>query len=160
MPTSKCGHRKGEFDLKLTKYEDCTGPKRKTCVGSTVKIHNDVTLALDFTIKENMKAVKGKIIGWMNKNNPLLRVSIRDLCEHIFFRALLANILNNSDQCAFNKGRYQFTVDIQKVSRSFYGSKYMYGNWTFQWIFYSDVCNLHCGLLNLSMTPTKTRVHD
>ncbi|KAF9410935.1 hypothetical protein HW555_010133 [Spodoptera exigua] len=106
-----------------------------------------------------MKAVKGKITGWMNTNNPLLRISIKDLCEHIFLRTVIMTTLNSQDHCAINKGRYQFSVDIQKVSRSFYGSKFMYGNWTFQWNFYSDVCNMHCGLLCLSMTPTKSNVN-
>ncbi|XP_022814710.1 uncharacterized protein LOC111348358 [Spodoptera litura] len=104
-----------------------------------------------------MKAVKGKIIGLVN-NNPLLRIPIKDLCEHIFLRTLIMTALNTPDRCAINKGHYQFTLDIQKVARSFYGSKFMYGNWTFQWNFYSDVCNMHCGLLNLSLTPTKSHV--
>ncbi|PZC83673.1 hypothetical protein B5X24_HaOG207200 [Helicoverpa armigera] len=142
----------GEFDVKMTNIEICNGPKRRTCADFSFEIVNDVILKSEMNVKEDMKTVKGKIVGTLN-GKELLRVQVKNLCDHIFLKPVIQSILNNSDHCSVSKGHYQFSVDMQTIARRFYGGKFIYGDWAFKWIFHAEYCNFQCATLYLTMSP-------
>ncbi|XP_035433909.2 uncharacterized protein LOC118265218 [Spodoptera frugiperda] len=133
----------GTFNLTLTGADKCRGPKHKDCATMQVEISDHNILYYDVNVTQNVILTKGKIIA-MTKGKEYIRFQLKKPCEHLFLKPILYAIYNITKDCAISKGRYQYNVDVQKITQSYYGGNFLLGNWTFRSLFYSDECNFYC----------------
>ncbi|KAL0831453.1 hypothetical protein ABMA28_002254 [Loxostege sticticalis] len=89
----------------------------------------------------------GKILVKANGKN-VIRMQMKNPCEHIFLRPIFMAAYNMSKNCLCPKGRFINDFDIDGLSRKYYDGSFLYGNITFQTILYSDVCNIGCTIID------------
>ncbi|KAJ0175714.1 hypothetical protein K1T71_008873 [Dendrolimus kikuchii] len=149
----------GSFDLLVTKFEYCKGPKRRDCSHAIVKLNNNSIISFDLTVEENTTPTKGKIIAISN-GKEFLRLQMKKPCDHLFMRPLLQQLMNVTQDCVIVKGHYKFKVDIQDIAQKYYAGSFLYGNWTFKSMFYNEECNFSCAVVEVLLSPkTKTTTH-
>ncbi|KAL0881043.1 hypothetical protein ABMA27_002178 [Loxostege sticticalis] len=144
----------GKFDLRVTKFETCKGPKAKNCSELKTEILNRTTVHIDVVIKETTKLSKGKILVKANGKN-IIRMQMKNPCEHIFLRPIFMAAYNMSKNCLCPKGRFINNFNIEGICKKYYDGSFLYGNITIQTILHSDVCNFSCSIVEVEMYPKK-----
>ncbi|XP_026315744.1 uncharacterized protein LOC113227087 [Hyposmocoma kahamanoa] len=142
----------GYFDLLITKFERCNGPKRLNCANFSADIQDGRTILYDMNVTENVKPSKGKIVVMANQKQ-LVRLQMDHPCEHLFLKPIMFMILNVTQNCVISKGRYTSVVDIEKIAQAYYGGKFFYGTITFIATFYNNKCNLSCAKVKVIFSP-------
>ncbi|XP_050346927.1 uncharacterized protein LOC126771215 [Nymphalis io] len=146
----------GEFSLKIIKFDVCKGPKRRDCTNLTANVHNETNLIINLEIKENVTINRGKIVSMIN-NKPLVRLQMKNPCDHLFMKAMFLTIFNVSRNCGFTKSNHVLNVDIAEVAKNYYGGMFLYGNITFKSAFYNDECNFSCTVVEVNLFPKKNK---
>ncbi|XP_046962537.1 uncharacterized protein LOC124531980 [Vanessa cardui] len=146
----------GEFTLKIINFHICKGPKRIDCTNITSRIHNETNLILNFEIKKNATINRGKIVSMIN-NKPLVRLQMKNPCDHLFMKTIFQSVFNITQNCLFMKSYQVLNVDIDEVAKKYYGGMFLYGNITFKSIFYNDECNFSCTVAEVSLSPKKKK---
>ncbi|XP_035434285.2 uncharacterized protein LOC118265492 [Spodoptera frugiperda] len=145
----------GTFNLTITQFDICKGPKQKDCAHSTASISNTSTsLIYEIDVLQNVSPTKGKIVAVTN-SKEFLRLQVKKPCEHLFLRPLFSSLMNVTKDCYVVKGHYKFQVDILAIAQSYFGGTFVFGNWTFKSLFYNDACNFSCANIQVVMSPKK-----
>ncbi|XP_045494826.1 uncharacterized protein LOC123693680, partial [Colias croceus] len=145
----------GEFSLHVKEVELCKGPKRKDCCVISAKMSTDeVNLLYDIVIKKDVIPTRGKVVATIN-GQPLIRLQMKNPCDHLFMKPLFQAILNVTQQCVFVKGTYHLSINIENVAQKYYGGMFLYGNLTFKSMFYNDECNFSCTVIQVEFKPKK-----
>ncbi|XP_075974095.1 uncharacterized protein LOC142975245 [Anticarsia gemmatalis] len=142
----------GAFNLSITQFDVCKGPKQKDCAHASATISSYNTLMYKITVTRNIIPSKGKIIASSN-GKEFLRLQVKKTCEHLFLKPLLGALMNLTDNCLVQKGHYEFSIDIETIAKSYFGGTFVFGNWTFKSVFYGDDCNLSCSIIKVEMAP-------
>ncbi|KAL0831454.1 hypothetical protein ABMA28_002255 [Loxostege sticticalis] len=143
----------GKFDLKVSNFVTCKGPKTKNCTEIKTGVLNRTSVRFDILIKQTTKLSKGKILVKSNGKN-IIRMQMKSPCEHIFLRSIFEAAYNMSN-CLCPKGRFINDFNIETISRKYYDGSFLYGNITFQTTLHSDVCNFSCTIIDVEMYPKK-----
>ncbi|XP_039751362.1 uncharacterized protein LOC120627427 [Pararge aegeria] len=149
------GHLMGEFILKITNLEVCKGPKQTDCNDMSARLENGTTLLLNVHVKEDVIPNRGKVEAMLN-NKPLLRLQMKNPCDHLFMKPLFQRIYNVTN-CQFKKGHYNLSINIEDVAQRYYGGMFIYGTYTFKSVFYNDQCNFSCVTLEVTFSPKKSK---
>ncbi|XP_047530445.1 uncharacterized protein LOC125066421 [Vanessa atalanta] len=146
----------GEFSLKIIKFNVCKGPKRIDCTNLTTSILNETNLIINLEIKKNLTVNRGKIVSLVN-NKPLVRLQMKNPCDHLFMKTMFQTILNITQNCIFIKSKKFLNVDIDEIAKNYYGGMFLYGNITFKSVFYNDECNFSCTVAEVALSPRKNK---
>ncbi|XP_063893626.1 uncharacterized protein LOC135117708 [Helicoverpa armigera] len=144
----------GKFNLTITQFDVCKGPKQKDCAVLQAGISNYHSLYIDLNVLQRISPSKGKIVAYSN-GKEFLRLQVKKPCDHLFLRPLFNSIMNITKDCYVIKGHYKYSIDILSIAQSYFGGTFILGNWTFKSVFYSDVCNLSCANIYVVMSPLK-----
>ncbi|XP_047992739.1 uncharacterized protein LOC125231312 [Leguminivora glycinivorella] len=119
----------GPFQLHLTKFDACPGPKIKNCTyldPSGTEIETGI-LVTKVTVLENTTPSKGKLLVLSN-GKELLRLQMTNPCKHLFLRPLLEKMFKVSKNCLILKGNYTIKLNVEEMVESYFGGKFFYGN--------------------------------
>ncbi|XP_047019825.1 uncharacterized protein LOC124630134 [Helicoverpa zea] len=140
----------GSFNLTVTGVDICKGPKHKDCSSMTVQLTEHNLLKYDINVTQTLLITKGKIMA-IQAGREHLRLHMKKPCEHLFLRPIFQTFFNVTKDCAVLKGRYQYNVDVQKITQSYYGGNFLLGNFIFKSMFYSDDCNFYCAGVKVTL---------
>ncbi|XP_041984089.1 uncharacterized protein LOC121736768 [Aricia agestis] len=143
---------RGKFKLKILRLNLCKGPKRLDCCKISANVVNSTHLDYTIEIVKTNIPNRGKVSITMNKQ-PLLRLQMKKPCDHLYMKGLFQTILNATQRCEFQKGKYHIDIDIDDVAKAYYGGEFLYGNMTFKSVFYNDECNFSCTEIDANFTP-------
>ncbi|KAG6462717.1 hypothetical protein O3G_MSEX013431, partial [Manduca sexta] len=125
----------GKFNVAVTKFEVCKGPKSKDCVLITGRVENRTRIYYNMNVLEKMAPTNGKILTTSN-NNEIMRLHMNKPCDHLFIRPILHMVLNVTKNCVILQGNYTFYLNFQDIFEKYYGGSFLYGAWTFKSIMY------------------------
>ncbi|XP_063546734.1 uncharacterized protein LOC134754141 [Cydia strobilella] len=144
----------GPFQLHISKFDVCQGPKNKNCtyLAPSGTVISNGKLVTNVTVLENTTPSKGKILALSN-GKELLRLQMNNPCEHLFLRPLLEKMFKVSKNCMILKGDYNIKINVQEMVDDYFGGKFFYGDMSFKTIFYGNDCNFSCSNLFLTIIP-------
>ncbi|XP_026732750.1 uncharacterized protein LOC113497404 [Trichoplusia ni] len=146
----------GKFNLTITEFQLCKGPKQKDCAISKAVVVNGSTVEYDLNVLQNMSPTKGKITA-ISKGKEFLRLHVKKPCEHLFLWPLIRTLMNVTKDCVVVKGHYKYTLDIEAITHQYFGGTFLFGTWNFKSMFYSDMCNFSCANIQVMLLPVNKK---
>ncbi|CAB3247026.1 unnamed protein product [Arctia plantaginis] len=148
----------GPFAISVKKWQSCKGPKaiNMTTVLFEQNEKKPALVKCDITFDVPVRLSEIKIHVWHVEGlqkNILWNYKIDKPCQHFAVARWLSMYLHLQQNCIVKKGQYNVDLNLNTITKQFFGDSFFYGEFSFKSVVLSNQGNVMC--LNYNIVISK-----